>query len=363
MSFKTEKGIIYSIAPWSLPKEEIPVNLKFPKNMVFDKVTITIPEELNFVNFFNVEKLSTTKNFACIKKIITTKSTISPCYFGFTVALNEIPKKLKSSKKIVIKIWHNNRILEFLNINAKIFRPKLEVTDIIEKVELTDDNEKYKVPMNLKYVGFGDIQLKIEGEIEGKLVSQGESIIYEILRRIWLLDSQGELTTKNKAQNNNFHVKQKVIHELTDDIEKKINEGDISGISDIIDEPDIESFTKWFENPQTKEKFLNVIYTRVEDIFLDLLTEVVGKNPTDNVRLANSQTNIRAKLNSHIEYINTRLRYKDSIGNEYDPVEIPVKIVDSRKERTKTTINMPIVIEKWEEEPFMNVEDMKVEEE
>ena len=41
---------------------------------------------------------------------------------------------------------------------------------------------------------------------------------------------------------------------------------------------------------------------------------------------------------------------------------MPIKIVDRRKNRTHTNINIPINITKLEEEPFMNVAEMDIEE-
>lgn len=357
------------IVPWALPSEEIPIRIEIPRDIIFDKIRITIPSDFIFNDFLNVAEVNVTENIAEIPELIKTKSLETPVYFGFVVSSTNIPEKLKTSKGIWVELLLNNNVIESKKLNAHIFRPKLEVTDINKRIELTDDVNEYEVPMDIKYVGFGDIKLKIEGEIEdkikGKIISESESIVNELLRRIWI-DSQEE-TNAEKIENNKKvrieGIEESVIQELIDKIEEKVMKGDISGLSDLIGEEDTESFKELFSNKEAKTKFLNVVYTRVEDIFISLLSELFETHPTDNVKLANSQTNIKVKIESHITSITTRLLYKDSIGNEYPCVKIPIKIVDNRNDRSQTNINMPVTIKKWEEEPFINVAEMNIEEE
>lgn len=357
-SSESEKGIIHSIVPWVLPREDIPIRIEIPNGMNFDKIRIRIPPDFKFIHFINVEGVEITENIAIIENIFKTKLVKSPTYFGLVVTSTEIPEKLKTLKQIFVEIFLNGKIIEEITLNARIFRPKLEVTDIVQEIELTEDVEEYKVPMNLKYVGFGDVKLKIQGQIKGQIVSHGDSLINELLRRIWF-DSQ-ETREKNEAERR-MDIEQQIIEDVAKEIEKKVNEGDVSDISDIIGEDiDINAFKELFSNFD-KKRFLNVIYTRIEDIFIDLLADTFEKHPTESVQLTDSQTNIRADIDSKIEIITTHLYYKDSLDNEYPPLERSIKIIDNRKERTKTTITMPMVIEKWEEEPFINVADMKLE--
>ncbi|MDG3547998.1 hypothetical protein [Methanobacterium formicicum] len=360
-----QSNIKSSIVPWALPREEIPVRIEIPRSVFFDKIRIKIPSDFKFNDFLNVAKVEVTKSTAVIHELIKTKSLETPLYFGFIVSSTSIPEKLKISKRIWVELLKKNEVVEQKKLNARIFRPKLEITDINEKIELKDNINDYEMPMDIKYIGFGDIQLKIEGKIEdkikGEIISESETIVNELFKRIWE-DSQTELTPSSYEKNREINIEDSVIQELIDKIEEKIKEDDIEGLADLLSEEEIELFKKSFSNPETKNKFLNVVYTRAEDIFIGLLSELFETNPTDNVKLTNSQTNIKVKINSHITSITTHLLYKDSIGNEYPPVKIPIKIVDNRDDRSQTNISMPIRINKWEEEPFMNVAEMDIEE-
>lgn len=356
-NLRTE-GFKTCIAPWVLPREDIPINIELPQDLDFDKIHIKIPDDFEFVDFFNVENVTVYEdNAAIIDGIIKAKLQNTPLYFGFVVSSKEIPENLKTSRKIFVEIISGPNIIKKIELKARIFRPKLEITDIVESIELTDDEDEYKVPMNLKYIGFGDIQIKIQGEIQGKIVSQGESIIDELLRRIY---SEVQQNTKPEINENkdNLQFDSETIKRITGEIEKKVIYGDIR---EIIDDSDSESFEQYFKDAKTKNEFLKIVYTRLEDILFNMLTEILDRHPTDNVMLTNSKTNITTKIDSMIENITTKVLYKDKLDNIYPPVEIPIKIIDHRKGSKKTIIKMPMIIKKWEEEPFMNVAEMNIE--
>ena len=71
------------VAPWVLPTEEIPAYIKWYEHLVFERIIVTIPEDMEFIEFLNVDKAEIIGNVAEIKEIITTVSL--PHYFGFVV--------------------------------------------------------------------------------------------------------------------------------------------------------------------------------------------------------------------------------------------------------------------------------------
>ena len=357
-NFKSSNQVKASIAPWVLPREDIPINIELPKDMDFDRIHVKIPTDFKFVDFFNVGYVEYKNNIAVINEINRTKAPDIPIYFGFIVASEEIPTKLKTLRKILIEIYSNNEVIEKMSLNARIFRPMLEVTEIADKIELNDDKKVYKVPMNLKYIGFGDIKLKREAEIEGRIVSQGESLIDELLRRIYE-DVHENSDSEISKKRSNFQFEEEAVKKITSEIEMKIMEGNLE---EVIDDIDPEFFKQYFVSPETKSEFLKIVYTRLDDILINFLTDIVDKYPTDNVRLSEPHTNIYTKIDSRIDKITIRVLYKDKLENIYPPVEIPIKIIDQRVKNTEASINMPMIIRKWEEDPFLNVAEMEIKE-
>lgn len=361
----TFSGIKGYIAPWALPEENIPIHIEWAKDMSFDEIRIQIPDDFRFVDFLNVGEVKIIGSRATISEVIEPTSPDASVYFGFVVSSTGIYDKLKIAKKILIEFLHKDRIIKSLNLYARIFRPNLEVVDAIEKIELTDEHEKWEIPMHLKYIGFGDIRLTIEATLGGRIVSHGESIFYELLRRAWTADILGdENKPKEKGEKKSaIHVEPAYIRELSEQLHRMIETGDLTGIREMITEDDIGSFESWLSDIKTKDRYMEVIYSRIEDLLLDLLLDLLERYPTDNVKLANVQTKIRTKIDLPLEVIKIRLKYKDPLENEYPPVEIPIKIEDKRLGKKNTVIEMLITIEKWEEDPFMNVAEMEISEE
>ena len=348
-----------SIVPWALPKEKIPIHVEMPNNLVFDEIHIRIPDDFEFVDFLNVEEVIIEKGLAKITKLMSSTLRDVPWYFGFVIVSTKIPEDIKIEKEITIEVMQNHEIIDNLNLIARIFRPRIEITKYIEKIELVDDQEIFTAPINLKYIGFGDIKLRIEAKIRGRIVSHGESIIYELLRRLWLSEvPKSENKTAKEKNKKEIHVEPDFIREISEQVEKKIESEDLSGISDMIDEEDIEDFKRWISEIKNRERFMEVMYSRIEDLLLDLLAELLERHPTENVKLASSRTKVRTKIELPMEIITVRLKYIDSLGNEYPPVEIPIKIEDNREKKKGATIEIPIVIKKWEENPLMNVAEM-----
>lgn len=353
-----------SIAPWTLPCEKIPISVKLSKNVNFDKIRITLPTNFKFDDFINIGSVDFLDNIAEIDELIKTKSSNTPLYFGIIISSKDIPKELKTLENITIELIENNEIKQEKVLHARIFRPLLKIIDIDDEIILNDDCENYEIPMNIKYMGFGDINLKIEskikGEIKGQIISKNETIINEMLKR--MLEYHNNLKIgKKENKNKGIHLEDEVIHELAEQIENKILSGDLSGLSNL-NKNDIESLEQIYSDVEFKNSFLNVVYTHVEDIFIGILSELLETHPTDNVKLLNSKTNIEIKIKSNVTQITTYIYYKDSIGNEYDPIEIPMKIIDNRRDKTQHNINVPIRIKKLKEEPFFNVAEMNIEE-
>lgn len=198
-------------------------------------------------------------------------------------------------------------------------------------------------------------------EIGGRIVSQGESIVYELIKRLWLSENSSDISQGIEDKKRGLSVNPEYIHKISENLEKKIDSGDISGVFEMIDENDIENFKIWLSDIKTQKQFSEVVYSRIEDLLLNLLSDLFERHPTKNVKLANSSTKIKAKIEVPIETIKIFLKYTDIIENEYPVVEISIKIVDKRIEKKDAIIEIPITIEKWEEELFMNVAEMELE--
>lgn len=351
------------IAPWVLPNEDIPLHVTWPKSGQFDRVHVTISEDLKVVDVLNVDEVKVEDNIITVKPRKTVAGT--PNYFGIILRASKIYEELKVAKKIIIEFLHENAIVSHHELYARIFRPYLEIVRAPKRIELLDEERTRTLPLYLRYVGFGDVQMKIEARIGGRIVSYGESIIYELLRRLMLSGLFEEPSTREeedvKGRKKELWISPDYVREMAEKLQESIETGTIP--VEEIDPEAIEEIRRWLSEMRTQEKLSEVLYSRVEDILLGLLVDLLDRHPTDNVKLSDARTMIRTKIQAPIENVTMRLRYRDLMENEYPSVEVPIKIVDRRVKETGVLINIPIVIEKWKYEPFMNVKDMKIVEE
>jgi len=322
------------IAPWVLPNENIPLHITWPGSKQFDMVYIILSEDLELVDVLNVDEVKVSGNIVMVKP--RKNITGIPNYFGVVLKVPKIYKELKVAKKISIKFLHKNKIVGHDELYARIFRPYLEVVKAPEEIVLTDEERTRTLPLYLRYVGFGDIQIKIEGRIGGRIVSQGESIIYELIRRLWLsglfkkpfAKEEEDIIKKRKKE---LWVSPEYVREIAEKLQRIIETGTIP--AEEIDPEAIEDIRHWLSDIQTQKKLTEFLYSRVEELLLGLLVDLLDRHPMDSVKLTDARTSIRTRIKTPIEHLTLRLRYVDLMENEYPAVEVSIKIVDKRVKR------------------------------
>lgn len=98
---------------------------------------------------------------------------------------------------------------------------------------------------------------------------------------------------------------------------------------------------------------MNLFYSRIEDMLLSLLVDLLESHPATNVRLVDPRAKIFTRIKTPITKLMLKLKYRDLLGNNYEE-QVPIEIVDRRTEGN-SLLDLPIVIEKWDDKPLMNV--------
>lgn len=343
---KLKNNIQTHIASWALPKEEIPINIKWHDRIDFDEILIKIPEDLEFIDIINVEIYKKTDNLLHIYKINEVKGVIN--YFGFVVTSKCVFNELKSIRKIEISFHKNSSIIYEDVLYAKIFRPLLEIVNYPRKIIINDETNQ-ELPLELKYIGFGDIIINITGRIGGRIVTKGKSFLYEIIKRLYESDPiQVDKRSKKITVSAEFLSKTtrdilKILDNLTNDDEKIMNE-----IKQKLDSGD--------DAENTLEK---IMLSKIEEIVLGMIFDLIDKNPINNIKLSQGKTSVSTVLKAPIETLELTINYHDIAGNEYSTMVLQINLDATQKPERGFMINIPIKIEKWEHEPFLNVGEMK----
>ena len=340
------------IAPWALPGEEIPIQVEWQSGFDFDTVIVSIPEGFSFVEFTNLDEVKTEGCRATIERSNISKAEAST-YFGCVIRYTRIPQEISNQGRVAVTFVKQGEVKLSSELEARIFRPKLDIVEAPKEIELRQTGMVKSLPISLRYTGFGDIQLRIEASIGGTIVSESGSVASEILRRLWLygiLEKEADIDKTKKKEK--LRVAPDYVRTITNEIQQILDSGEIP--PDVFGEKESKELREQLRDLDTKNRFMDLMYSRTEDMILGLLVDLLESHPATNVRLMDPRAKILTQIRAPIEKLLLRLRYRDLLGNEYEPVEVPIKVVDQCNGE-KPVLDIPIMVEKWEDDPLLNV--------
>jgi hypothetical protein len=347
------------VVKWALPREGIPVSITWGPRVSFNKIKIELPEDLQFVEFLNTKSKRVRKNIATIEPIHSTIPEATG-YAAMILRSTEVYNDLISVRRFLITFLENKEAGKVVEAIARVFRPILEIVEYPRVIDILD-SDNVSLPLHLKYKGFGNIQVRFETKIAGEIVSYGDSIIFEILKRLWI--TRTELSSKSperEEKRKKIVIDEAYIERTTENLKKMIREGSIP--REVLDEQALDDIKRWFAETQRRSKQEDIIKTSVGDLLVDILIDVLARNPAENVKLVNARTNIETRIEAPVTHLELSIHYRDLMMNDYEPIIVSIQLQDKRKERKDVAIRIPLKVEKWTEEPFMNVENMSVEE-
>lgn len=330
----------------------MPIHISWDPQFDFHTVTVSIPEGFGFVEFTNVDEVRIEDRKAIVDKPVVVNGG-SSSYFGCVIRCERVPKETSLQGKVVISFYSHDRVEFSRELRARIFRPQLDFIDAPETIKLKDSDTVRSLPLHLRYGGFGDVQLRVEATIGGNIVSEGGSIAFEILRRLWLSEiSEKEEDQAVAKKKETLKVAPEYVKAIAEEVQQIVDTGQVS--SDMLDREVFDCVREGLQDADRKGVFMDVLYSRIEDMLLGMLVDLLESHPATNVRLVDPRAKILAQIKAPIEKLTLKLRYRDLLGNNYDSVELPIKIIDERTQ-AKPALNIPIVIEKWEDKPLLNV--------
>jgi len=346
------------IAPWALPREEITMYVKLEKGIEFSKIIITLPKCLEIKDFINVVKHYEKDNLIVVLDI--GKSTLSKKdYFGITIASVEPFKDLAVKSKISIQLVEANGNETEIETFARIFRPLLEINKIPEQISINDIEES-TLPIHLKFKGFGDISMRIEGSIGGSLVSEGGKSVMDRLFHGFLREGLFDEEFEEGDGKGIIIDKTKLVRAF-DEFKAKLKDSEY--MKELEQDKEIKreaiEWLKSFEEVK-QEKFMNVLYDTMEGYMIKKLTDIFARNVSRHLQI-DSGTNIIAEIKAKLTDLHLKIFYKDLAGNIYPPIQSTVKILDKREKDTELRVLIPIEVENVDEsEAYQDVGAMVI---
>ena len=345
--------------PWALPREEIPLHVKINKEVTpqLKNVIIDLPDCFRLVDTINIVDYETEHKKIIVNKIGKAERSDFD-YFGVVVASEKPFTELKKEIPINIEFEYNDGTKDCFVKYARIFRPLLTLEAIPKNIILSDkDGELPKIPLSLKFTGFGEISLRVECQIEGKIASIGTSMLDEVLRRIL---NEGLILTDN---NEGVEVKmeQNYVENMINQLKEKLKNDE--GIQRMIREQQIDKETAealYELSREDKEKIVKVFFKTIEGYITKIVSDILRRNPSDNLQIE-SQTSIYTRIKLPTTNVTIKLIYRDLLNNEYEPIEKIIQITDKRKNPSVFNVEIPLEIGRVDEsKAYKNVGTMKI---
>ncbi|GEM_PF-5724571 len=329
------------IAQWALANEEIPAHLIWDKDEEFDKIFIELPKELKFWQPLGVRKFEYSGSNIIIKR----SDLISPNYFGFIVKSTGIFKDVLAVNRIRVTFLLNHDLVGERVLDAKIVRPLIKISDAPAKVVISDNSDFRKLfNIIISHAGLGTAVMEIDMITEGDVISVSNSLYFEIITDI-VTDLRQRDTSKKVAELKEFQIEQRFLENMTYQVLKKLDKGEFP--TQLADEA-LSDIKELMKDEIGRERMSRLIYARIRRLLLAVLLYYFERRPNEDIEIPAGK--IKALLRPQIRNVSLIIKYKDSIGNEYEPVQHVVEIEDIRTKKIEM-FEAPLNI-KFQNKPF-----------
>lgn len=323
------------LAPWGLPKEELPMHVLWRGST--DEISVEIPSEVEVVEVHNMGSISSDDATERENLRFEEDELATEGYFGLVLRDDNQYEESAKEHSIKIQFIQNGEPQITLEKSTHIIRPKIRVRNAPSKIHLTDDNIPDNIEIDMEYIGFGMAQVEVDAQAEGEFVSEGKSMLHDLLQAILEtgihkqdVDSMGPIPDDWK-NDSDIEVPQEEKEELVRDMMDIARSDDLSEEYDSEELMEVANALEKAEGKTDADSgFAAVLYRFIETALLSSILNVVDRHPTENVSLDNPTTKIRTKARTTELEINIHLR--DSLDNEYPGKTVEIDVTDEREE-------------------------------
>ena len=326
------------IAPWALAHEEVPVHILIDPSSEFDSIRIALPEDVSIQDYFNIEEYRETDNEIVVTQLAT------PNFFGFTIMRNELFETAHLSNEIVIEFLSGEVPVGGTVLTANFYRPTVSLTEVTRSITLHDDsnlNDLIHVKAGLK--GFGDVTVRVEHRIGEKFEFEMDSLFRELVKRIILASVRREEPDDSDDDSANIDVGF-IVEEAVRHWDKVLSIPSHSAEAPVL----LSEFKKWLESPELQKEVKDMIYSQIEDIVISSIQSYSRRFPNERVDIGYGEPTVR--VTKVADAIQMRVRYWDSMSNEYEAIGFEIDIHDKRtkKEPTELRVNIEWIVEPYD---------------
>ena len=326
------------IAPWALAHEEVPVHILIDPSSEFDSIRIALPEDVSIQDYFNIEEYRETDSEVVVTQLAT------PNFFGFTVVRNELFETSHLSNEIIIEFLRDEVPVGGKVMTANFYRPTVSLIKAPLSITLQDDsdlNDLIHVKARLK--GFGDVTVRVEHRIGEKFKFEMDSLFRELVKRIILASVRREEPDDSDDDSADIDVGF-IVEKAARHWDSILSSPGYSTEAPVL----LSEFKKWMENPELQKEVKDIIYSQIEDIVISSIQSYSRRFPNERVDIGYGEPTVRvAKV---ADAVQMRVRYWDSMSNEYEAIQFEIDIHDKRtkKEPTELRVNIEWIVEPYD---------------
>lgn len=302
------------IAPWALPKEDIPIHLVWEPSFQFDTIQVELPPDMILIELFNVN------SYDINGQTINIQSLKSNNYFCFVTSTKDIFEEHQVTRDIHVIFMKKDEVVFLKIFRANIFRPYVNVQTQPTEITITDTsrlNDLLKI--KLKLTGFGKISLYNEVSMGGEFKTKPEHLYQEIIRNIITTYNEERPDFNDKGIKINPEYLERQAMEYIEKIQRE-------GLPSDLEEKLISGFREWVADDSHRAELMNITSKSLESILIQSILFHLEKYPENNVSMPEGRPYII--LEELTEQIRLKFRYKDAIENEYEPIHINIKVIN-----------------------------------
>jgi len=333
MSLKQDAGIEYYVAPWALVGEELPIHFLIEPNFTFDAVEIERPSSISIQELLNVS------SFSQIENVIRIDELMSRDYFGLIITYDNIFTDTSTVVPISVRFTLGKKTIREFNVIAKFFRPHISVISKPDSIILTNESDLNSLlKLRIGVSGFGRIRIAIDVEANCDTEVVIESYLRNALKQVIATYSKDE---EIQPDDSRFGNKDWILHNTEVALRS-------TNMPESLRKEQLDKLREFLTNTKNSGKIIEDLSKAIENLFLDMLLFQFEKYPIDGVELSYGKPSLFTSRFG--DSLTLRVRYWDTMGNEYDPILVPIRVDDKRIDKEPAQI--PINID-WVREPFL----------
>ena len=302
------------IAPWALPKEDIPIHLVWEPSFQFDTIQVELPPDLILNELFNVNSYDTNG------QTINIQSLKSENFFGLVTSTKDLFEEHHVTRDIHVKFKKTDKVIFQKTFRANIFRPYVTVIKSPTEITITDTSRfDDLLHIKLKLTGFGKISLYNEVSTGGEFKTKPDQLFQEIIRNMLTTFNDESLDFDDKGIKINPEYLERQALEYID----KIKAGSLPSA---IEEELISEFSEWVADETNRSEVMNIISKSLESLLVKSILFHLEKYPENNISMPEGKTSI--SLEEVTEQIRLKFRYNDALKNEYEQITININVIN-----------------------------------